>query len=82
MEVAVFLNRTTFYEGVKCVFSFTKKLFRVACDYFNHVPMKVLGSKPLIKHFEYTNGVLDIYYGVCICTPVREIFLDYKVVLY
>ena len=51
------LNHVTFSRGVKCVFVFTKKFFCVARDDLNHVPMEVLGSKPLIIHLEYNKYV-------------------------
>ena len=46
------LTRTTFYEGVKFVFIFTKRLFCVDRDGLNHVPMEGLGLKPLRIHSE------------------------------
>ena len=51
------MNHATFSEGVKCVFSSTEKLFYVASDDLNHVPMEGLGLKPLRIHLGYTKGV-------------------------
>ena len=47
----------TFSEGVKFIFGFTEKCFRVARDKLNHVPIEGLVSKPLRSHLESTKGV-------------------------
>ena len=51
------LNRTTFSEGVECVFGFTDKCFRVALDDLDHVPMKGLGSKYLRNHLVFVKEI-------------------------
>ena len=56
-ELAVLLNHTTFFKGVKCVFGFTDKCFCVSRDDLDYVIMEGLGSKPLRIHLEYTKDV-------------------------
>ena len=52
-----YLNRATLSEGVECVFRFTKKCFRVDPDDLNHIPMEILGSKPLIIHLGFAKEI-------------------------
>ena len=51
------MNRAMFSEGVDRVFGFTKICFRVARDDLDHVPMKVLGLKPLRIHFGFAKEI-------------------------
>ena len=52
------LNQEVFSEGVKFVYIFSEKCFRVGRDDLNNVPMKGLYSKPMRIHLETNN---DIY---------------------
>ena len=51
------MNRATFTEGVKCVLGFNDKCFSVARDDLDHIPMKGLGSKPLIIHLGFAKEI-------------------------
>ena len=52
-----FLSRTNVSEGMKFVFGFTNKCFRVARDDLNNVPMEGLELKPMKINFQSANNI-------------------------